>query len=378
MALGCALISQRHIDEARSALEKATELSPENPLAWNNLASALRHSGQIEDTIYACEKAISIDPEHAEAWFHLGDCRMLLGDFKEAYTCYEWRKRIPEVDMPGAHLEKPEWTGGKLDGRTVLVIAEQGFGDSIQYCRFVPELKKRGAIVHLVVQSRLKTLFHSLEGVERVIGSGEMLPAFDLKAPLLNLPFLLGTDFNSLPAEVPYLAPSHRASAQARGRISELEGLKIGLVWQGAEGTAADRGRSFRLADLNDLATIPDCHLYSFQKGPPRADIAKWPVGTQIRDLGGELASFDDTAAWLENMDLVIASDTAVAHLAGALGRPTWLALRYVPAARWMIGRPDSPWYPTVRLYRQNRPDDWTSVFASISADVRKLASTIG
>jgi len=176
MALGCALIRHRNIQEALNVLEKATELSPENSIAWNNLASALRHSGRIEDAISACEKALTIDPKHAEAWFHLGDCRMLLGDFTGAYECYEWRKRIPRVDMPGAHLKQPEWTGGNLDGKTVLVVAEQGFGDSIQYCRFVPLLKERGAVVFLVVQSRLRILFRSLDGVDRVFGSGEILP----------------------------------------------------------------------------------------------------------------------------------------------------------------------------------------------------------
>jgi len=194
-----------------------------------------------------------------------------------------------------------------------------------------------------------------------------------MHVPLLSLPYLFGTDLMSLPATVPYLLPSQDARNRARDRIGDPWGFKIGLVWQGTEGTAADRGRSFSLNGLHDLAAIPDCRFYSFQKGPPRAEIADWPVGSEIVDLGGELASFDDTAAWLRNMDLVITSDTAVAHLAGALGRPTWLALRYVPAARWLLGRPDSPWYPTVRLYRQHRLDDWASVFASINTDARKL-----
>jgi len=378
MILGCILIRQRRFDEAVDALVKATELSPNSAPAWNNLASALRRLGRIEEATDSCEKALAIDPEHAEAWFHLGDCRMLLGDIKEAYECYEWRKRIGKIDMPGANLEQPEWTGSDLQGKTVLVIAEQGFGDSIQYCRFVPKLKERGAIVHFVVQSRLKTLFHSLDGVDVVVGSGETLPSFDLQIPLLSLPYLFGTDFDSLPATVPYLSPSHEASVRARGRIGESEGFKVGLVWQGTEGTAADQGRSFRLNDLRDLAAIPGFHFYSFQKGLPRAEIADWPAGSEVIDLGGELASFDDTAAWLETMDLVIASDTAVAHLAGALGRPTWLALRYVPAARWLLGRPDSPWYPTLRLYRQRQLDDWASVFASIVSDARKLAATDG
>jgi len=378
MILGCSLIRQQRFEEARDALVKATELSPSSAPAWNNLASALRRLGQIEEATKCCEKALAIDPEHAEAWFHLGDCRMLLGDFKGAYECYEWRKRIPEVEMPGANLEQPEWTDGNLDGRTVLVIAEQGFGDSIQYCRFVPQLKDQGANVYLVVQSRLKALFRSLDGVDLVIGSGEPLPVFELRIPLLSLPYLLGTDFDSLPATVPYLSPTREASARVGDRIGEPGGFKIGLVWQGAEGTAADLGRSFCLSDLGDLAAIPDCRFYSFQKGPPRAEIAGWPCGSEIMDLGGELASFDDTAAWLQNMDLIIASDTAVAHLAGALARPTWLALRYVPAARWLLGRPDSPWYPTLRLYRQPQLDDWASVFASIVTDARKLASTGG
>jgi len=215
-AFGCALIRERHIDEARNVLEKATELSPDNPLAWNNLASALRHSGRIKEALKACEKAITISPEHAEAWFHLGDCRMLLGDFKGAYECYEWRKRIPEVDMPGAHLKQPEWTGGDLDGKTVLVIAEQGFGDSIQYCRFVPLLKEHGAVVHFVVQSRLKTLFQSLDRAVNVIGSGEPLPSFDLQIPLLSLPYLFETNFDSMPTKVPYLSPTPEARPGSR------------------------------------------------------------------------------------------------------------------------------------------------------------------
>jgi tetratricopeptide (TPR) repeat protein len=357
--LGGILVELDRAADAEPHFRRAAELRPEDASALNNLALALRAQGRLDEAVAACRGAIGLAPENAEAHVHLAELLLLRGDDdEEGFREYEWRRALPGAVVPGGDLEAPDWDGTDPNGRTILVIAEQGFGDTLQFCRYVPILTAQGARVVLVVQETLADLCRTLDGVDTVVASGASLPAFDLKVPLLSLPYFLGSDVG----QAPYLTVS--ADRIAPGH--EAIGGGVGIAWQGNPTGAGDRGRSVALTRFADLANIDGVRLVSLQKGFGHEQLTALADATIIEDAGSRCADFADTAAAMAGLDLIITTDTAVAHLAGALGCPAWVLLKHDPDWRWHLARADSPWYPSLRLFRQPTAGDWESVFAAV------------
>jgi len=265
--------------------------------------------------------------------------------------------------------------GEDIAGRTILLYAEQGLGDTLQFVRYAPQVAARGARVLLEVQPPLVSVLSGLQGVERVIARGEPLPDFDVECPLMSLPRAFGTTLGNVPT-APYLRPDSQRAAHWRERLRGGEGLKVGLVWAGNPRFPGDRLRSPRLEGLRAVLDVPGVRFFGLQKGPGREDLERVPVPDGFTDLGPEIDDFADTAAIMANLDLVISSCTGPAHLAGALGVPLWVVLPYSPDWRWLTAREDSPWYPTARLFRQSRVGDWADVAERAADALRALGRT--
>jgi hypothetical protein len=308
-----------------------------------------------------------------------------LGEFREGWPLYESRLSLAHVLPLQRSFRAPRWSGAEpVEHKTVLVYAEQGLGDTVQFCRYVKLLEARGARVLFEVQPALRTLLGSLEIQGSLVSHGEPLPAFDLVCPLLSLPLAFGTEMHNLPGGVPYLSVNETARRTWKQRLAALPGLKVGLNWQGNAATEKQpwlRGRSFALGEAAALAHLPEVSLISLQKGEgseQRETVAfKSRIAqlTDPRDMGP--AEFADTAALVTALDLVITSDTAIAHVAGALGVPVWVVLQFDADWRWLNAREDSPWYPTMRLFRQRSAGDWTEVFARVAHELRAVSLSI-
>ncbi len=298
---------------------------------------------------------------------------LLLGRFEAAWPGWEDRFRAGAV--PDRGLTRPRWRGEPLQGRTLLIHAEQGLGDTIQFCRY--PFPTDGPVV-FEVQPRIARLLGGLPGAARIVPVGDPLPQFDLECPLMSLPAIRGTTEATIPSDVPYLSAEADAVARWRARLGE-HGFRVGIAWQGNPSRREDTGRSIRLEHFLPLAAVPGVRLLSLQKDTGADQLAPgMPVETLGDDFDQGRDGFIDTAAVMMNLDLVITSDTAIPHLAGALGRPVWVALRAVPDWRFMLERPDSPWYPTMRLFRQTTRDDWASVFAAIKDALAALVERQG
>lgn len=357
--------------DAEATARRAVALVPHESLLHNHLALVLREQGKIEDAIAEARQAVTLAPDDAEAHVHLALCLLTAGRYEEGFREYQWRARLKEGLLPGAHLAAPVWDGGPLAGRTILLVGEQGLGDTLQFCRYAPLVAAQGGRVILAVQTALADLCRSLAGVETVVASSETLPPFAVHAHLLSLPFLLGTTLRTVPATVPYLAADPGRMARWREALGGL-GFRVGIAWQGNPKGAVDRGRSIPLRHFLPLAREPGVATVSLQKGYGQEQLADVPTDIAIVDAGARCDTFADTAAVVANLDLVIASDTAVAHLAGALGTPVWIALKAAPAWRWGLAGDSTPWYPTARLFRQQVPGDWASVFCKIAHALRQ------
>jgi tetratricopeptide (TPR) repeat protein len=357
------LRSDAHLVEAIQEYRRAVALEPRYAEGWNNLGVVLRETGQIQESIDAHRKAIASDPAFADAHFALAFSLLLSGDFHNGWREYEWRLRR----KTGSQVLERNWDGADLDGRTILLHAEQGFGDTIQFARYVPLVMHRGGKVIVACQRELVRLLGHLSGVERVISIDEPLPGFHVHCPLMSLPLVFGTGHESIPANVPYLAADLASAATWAKRVSPGARLNIGLAWTGRPTHPDDRNRSIPASALAPLAAVPNVSFHSLQPGSSMSGLE-----LDIIDHTDRLRDFADTAALIANLDLVITADTAVAHLAGAMAKPVWLMLPFAPDWRWMLSRDDSPWYPTMRLFRQPVPRHWTNVIANIS---RALAS---
>jgi predicted O-linked N-acetylglucosamine transferase (SPINDLY family)/ADP-heptose:LPS heptosyltransferase len=403
--IGAALGELGRFEEAAEHFHRATELKPDYAEAYANLGHALRAIGRAEDAEAACRRAIAIAPGFATAHLNLGlalqdlgrldesltefraaevaqpdyakaiasEAILLLqrGDFAAGWEKYEARWRIG--DLPPRNFEEPQWRGEPLAGKTILLHAEQGFGDAIQFLRYVPSVVARGGKVVVEVRKPLIPLVARMAGIE-VVARGERLPAFDVQCPLMSLPLAFATTLETIPATTPYLTPAPERAAYWRNRIDVASGLKVGLAWAGSAVHRNDRNRSIPLDALSALIAVEGTRWFSLQVGPRAADLAA-RKGLAIADLAPELGDFGETAAVIAALDLVVTADTAVAHLAGALGKPVWVMLPFAADWRWMVGRDDSPWYPSMRLFRQPRPGDWTSVAAGVRAALAERAA---
>ena len=360
-ALGYALETLDRLPDAEAACRRATDLSPGLGEAWANLGRVLNEQGRTRAARAAYAAAARARPATPKDPWNLALALLLNGFLAEGFAEYEWRWLYDGFPSPRRRFAQPVWTGEPLAGRTILLHAEQGLGDAIQFARYAPLVAKRGGRVVLEAHAPLRRLLLGLDGVTALATLGGPLPDFDVHCPLLSLPRLVG----SIPADVPYLAAGVDAAAGWRARLGG--GMKIGLVWAGNPGHANDRNRSLPLAALAPLLNTPGVRFFSLQKElrpGDRAILAEHGV----TDLAPDLGDFADTAAALEALDLLVTVDTSVAHLAGALGRPVWLLLPFLPDWRWMTGRTDSPWYPTMRLFRQGRRGDWPGVVERVAA----------
>jgi hypothetical protein len=294
---------------------------------------------------------------------------LTIGSFEEGWREYEWRHQ-GDASRPSFRLAEPFWDGSSLEGRTILLHAEQGFGDTLQFIRYARLLHEHAARVVLDCPAPLVPLLRRCPGIDEVVPAGAPLPRFDVHAPLLSLPHLFGTTLATIPAEVPYLSADPELVARWGPELIDRSRVKIGIAWQGRPTHRDDRRRSIPLAEFATLVRLPRVQLFSLQKGAGREQLAsvaeQWPVV----DWSERLHDFSETAALMCNLDLVICCDTSLAHLAGALGAKVWVALANVAEWRWLTDREDSPWYPTMRLFRQGRPGDWPAVFQRMARQV--------
>jgi tetratricopeptide (TPR) repeat protein len=378
-----ALYDLRRLDEALAAADRAITLDPKYPEAHNSRAITLFDLRRLDEAVASCDRALAIRPDFAAAHLNRATSLLSLGDLARGFEEYRWRWQVNGF-QPAITRLRPAWEGQDLTGKSILVYGEQGFGDHLQFSRSVTEAAKRAARTVLVTEPALLTLFQrSFPGVEVSTGVQDEA-TFDFQVALMDLPAAFGTTRETIPADIPYLVADPGDVARWADRLAGYPGRKVGLVWAGdthagrAAGAAVDRRRSLRLAQFAPLARVPGVTFVSLQKGEPAAQAASPPDGLQLIDLTADLRDFSDTAALVENLDLVIAVDTAVAHLAGALGKPVWILLPYVADWRWLMDREDSPWYPTARLFRQKSVGDWAEVIKRVAAAAGNVKRTAG
>jgi len=361
-------------DASLQSCETAIAQNPSLAEAHNNRGFALQQLNRIDDALQSYDQALALRPGHADACWNKSICLLLAGRFAEGWPLYESRKCSSEPLGIGDYPH-PAWTGGEpLDGKTLLIHAEQGLGDTIQFCRYVKLVQARGARVIFAVQPVLTRLLGDFAPGIEVVPLEADIPQFDYHTPLLSLPLAFGTDETNIPAGVLYLRAERDRVRTWRERLG-CNGFKVGICWQGNRRGEVDVGRSFPVRCFEGLARVPDVRLISLQKYFGSEQISDLPAGMRVESLGADFDAgpdaFIDTAAVMESLDLIITSDTAIAHLAGALGRPVWVALQHVPDWRWLLCRTDSPWYPTMRLFRQERRGDWARVFKDMEAALR-------
>jgi tetratricopeptide (TPR) repeat protein len=371
--LGMALPRIGELDEAVTCLQQALRCSPDYTEAEALLASLYRDRGQRDEAAAALDKLLERHPECPEAHFIRGSLWLLAGEYERGWPEYEWRIRCKEFLAPPLRGPQPVWDGSPLEGRTLLLRAEQGFGDALQFIRYAPLVKQqRGGRIIVECQAPLVGLLRTCPGVDQVIARGDSLPPFDVHALLMSMPLQLGTTLANVPANVPYLAPDPARVKRWRDELNAFPGFKVGIVWQGNTMNAADRFRSAPLAHFAPLARVDGVRLIGLQVGTGRDQLAAVADRFDLIDLGGRFdpANFEDAAAVVKSLDLVITVCTGMAHLAGALAAPAWVALTYAADWRWLVDREDSPWYPTLRLFRQKRRGDWDDVFQCMAAEL--------
>jgi tetratricopeptide (TPR) repeat protein len=397
--LGIALAKLERHDDAVASIRRSLEIQPDQPEAYHNLGETFRDCQQFDSAFEAYAQALSLRPDYPDVHHHRGAALELLsrydealasyeqalgiapehahahtdrslvwlkqGDFVRGWPEYEWRSKCPGVTIP--RYPAPFWMGEPLDGKTILILAEQGLGDTLQFIRYAPLVKERGARVVVVCPRALFPLLEGTAGIDLLIPEGESLPDVDVYATLMSLPGLLKTTLNTIPARIPYVSADPDRIAGWRAKLEPIEGFRIGIAWRGSPKHGRDRQRSFNLERFERLAAIDGVRLISLQKGKGAEEIRHVAGRFRVVDLGEDLdrgpGAFLDTAAIMMNLDLVIVPDTALAHLAGALGVPVWIALALSADWRWLLDREDSPWYPTARLFRQTTLDQWDGPF---------------
>ena len=366
-------------EEARTSYQRAIAIAPNLVDAWNNQGLCLIELNQREEALLNYRHALSLAPDHAETHWNESLCLLQVGRLEEGWRKYEWRWQRNRIKASQRTFEQPLWLGGEpIAGKTILLHAEQGLGDTLQFCRYATLVSKLDARVVLEVPAELLTLLANLDGVAQIVEQGTPLPPFDYHCPLLSLPLAFKTSVSTIPSATPYLYADADRAQQWRARIGDGDEsrLKVGLVWAGgnragvAELRNIDARRSIALAQLKPLLDLPFVQYYSLQKGAPAQQLSQLQSeqagGQEVIDYADELTDFADTAALVENLDLIISVDTSTAHLAGAMGKPVWILNRFDTCWRWMLERDDSPWYPSARLFRQPALGDWENVIESV------------
>jgi tetratricopeptide (TPR) repeat protein len=432
LGLGCALERYNRVDEAVECFDEILRLNPEKAEALNNLGTALERQEKLNEALTKYERAMQLKPGYAAARWNRARLLLLLGDFERGWPEYEGR--WTQGCTVRREFHQPLWDGSDLSGRTILLYAEQGLGDTLQFCRYAQLVKQRGANVIVECQPQLIALLSSLRGIDHLAAAGSQLPAFDVQAPLGSLPGILGTTLETIPADVPYLRAASRLIAHWRGELSEVRcptsdvgnrmseirrqvdfdiglrtsdfgrSFRIGIAWQGNPAYGFDRQRSIPLKCFAPLVdSVEGIQLISLQKGAGRGQLKEmsgvrspvsgvssnsYDTGRRTPDTGHVFdpsdtideasGAFMDTAAIMKCIDLVISSDSAIAHLAGGLGVPAWIALPLIPDWRWLLRRENSPWYPGMRLFRQRRDGDWEEVFARMAEELKRRVCLAG
>jgi len=371
---GNVLLDLNRHAEALADYDRALTLKPDNTDALVNRSNALGNLGRFAEAVESCERAIALKPDLAEAHWNKALTCLLLGDFERGWPAYEWRWRR-STETGRRDFSQPLWLGEQpLRGKTILLHAEQGFGDAIQFVRYVPIVAAQGARVILEVPDDLKPMLTGFASVSALVSRDESLPAFDAHCPLLSLPLAFKTTPATIPAPVPYLhAPPERIAAW-RERLPPKGGLRVGLAWSGKPTHKNDHNRTVALSHLAPLLSQEGCEFICLQKEFRDADRPLLATLPQLCCPGEAFADFADTAAVMASLDLVITVDTAIAHLAGALGKPVWILLSHVIDWRWLLEREDSPWYPTARLFRQPAGGGWDSVIIRTQQALAALA----
>jgi tetratricopeptide (TPR) repeat protein len=395
---GATLVDLGRFEEATASFERALALQPTDAAARANLARVLRERGRIaaaggllERAVALCDQASTLLPDDADETkcrsryrVALGLRQLSAGDYPNGWRNFEARWPAEFAIMRRAFATRA-WTGDEpIDGKTILVHAEGGFGDTLQFCRYAPMLAKHASVI-LDVPRPLVRLLSGLRGIHSVISQEDPTPAFDVWTPMMSLPLAFGTTAETIPASVPYLNADSRKTADWHQRLAGSPGYRIGLVWAGAPrsdrpdvqpwSVSVDLRRSISLHHFAPLGAIPGLSLISLQKGQAAGQTLTPPDGMRLLDRTDELRDFADTAALVAALDLVISVDTAVVHLAGALGKPVWVLNRYDQCWRWLRDRTDSPWYPTARLFQQRAPGDWDGVMRDVVAALGPIAS---
>jgi tetratricopeptide (TPR) repeat protein len=363
---GVILHELRRYDEALASHDRALALRPDYAEAFSNRGATLRELKRCDEALASYERAIALKADYTEARFNRSQVLLLTGDYADGWGEYEWRSNGAATDLQPRKLACPRWQGEDLAGKTIFLYPEQGYGDTIQFCRYVALVAERGGRVILEVQKPLHELMASLTGAAQIVSTGDPLPDFDIHCPLLSLPLVLGTRLESIPSTTPYLQAPIHALQHLNRQLGPRNRPRIGICWAGNPDYKGDLSRSIGLRPMLPLLARTDVHFFSLQKDLRKGDADVLRGNQQIAILGQEIETFSGTAAIIAAMDLVISSDTSMVHLAGALGKPIWILLQFVPDWRWLLDGEDSPWYPAARLFRQDETRSWDGVIADV------------
>ncbi|MTJ83362.1 MAG: tetratricopeptide repeat protein [Telmatospirillum sp.] len=375
------LRQQGRLPDAEALFHRAIRLHPAFADAYNSLGVLNMDRRRLPQAIQCFKRAIELQPDHAKAHFNLSLGLLTQGRFKDGWAEHEWRWRGGGRHLSPRPFRRPLWSEDDPAGRRILLHSEQGFGDTVQFIRLAKALADAGATVIAEVPQALVRLVATVPGVSEVVERDAPLPPFDAHLPLLSLPHRLGLALDDIPADIPYLSAPSDAAARWRTRLRDVPGLHVGLVWAGDPrpddpfANAIDRRRSVSLSLLAPVLTVPGITIVSLQKGSPAAQLSSGHPGPAILDWTEDLLDFADTAALTQALDLVITVDTAMAHVAGALGRPVWILSRFDGCWRWLENRDDTPWYPTARLFRQTGPGDWAPVIDAVARSLAAMSS---
>jgi len=364
------------LDQALNAGRIGVQRQPDAPQPIFNLGAIHFERGELGDAAACFRQAQRLDPNFAPAHLELGHILLLIGDFRAGWIEYEWRFRLETTRHLIPRFAVPLWDGGPLPGSRILLIGDQGYGDTIQFARYAPMAAEHCAEILVGCSPELLPLISTVRGVGRCFVRWEHIPPFDAYCAVSSLPGLFKTELASIPGAVPYLRSDPAIVRQWADRLEPACGrsrLRVGVVWAGRPSHPRDRLRSMRWTELQALEQIPGVALIALQKDIPAGDRPDLARSTDVIDVASALANFSETAAVLENIDLLVAVDSSVAHLAGALGKPVWLMLPWMPDWRWMLDREDNPWYPTMRLFRQRTRGDWAGVVARVANELRAV-----
>lgn len=357
-------------EKAESALQALLQAQPDSAEAHNCLGLVLREQGRFEDALRCFVRTLELDPNLEYAHQNLSALCLLMGDFQEGWRAYRW---FWNLRSPYDELQRPLWDGFDICGKSILIHAGAGFGDTLHFIRYASLVKERGANVLVGCKREIASLLKSVDGIDCVIVEGETIPHFDVQSSLFRLPIIFETTIDTIPAKIPYVSVDERLIETWKRRIDHRNDyLKVGFAWAGGHRIGTYRFRAFPPHLLPHLLRAENVLFYSLQVGS-RQSLKSIIDAPNVIDLTREIRDFADTAALILNLDLVISIDTAVAHLAGALGKPVWTLLPFVPDWRWLLEREDSPWYPTMRLFRQPSPGDWHSVISRVSEKLGSL-----